>query len=406
MTQEPRMRALPFAWINGHDTPEKTVVRLGYLPLTDSASLIVAATQGFAERYGLRVELHRQTSWSTLRDHLLTGELDAAQGLYGLIYSMHLGLASRRTPMAVLMGLNQNGQSINLSAGLQRAGVTDAKALAKRVHQGSAPLCLASTFPTGTHAMWLYYWLATLGIHPLRDLDTLMVPPSLMVQHLKARRIDGFCAGDPWGACAIQQGQAFTVATSQSIWPDHPEKVLTSTQDFATRYPNTAKALVMAVLDASRFIDQSTESRRCTAQWVSRPEFVDAPLEAVLPRMLGQYQDGNGEHWQDDHPLRFHGGGAVNMPYLSDAMWFMTQFRRWGLLQDDPDYLGIAEEVQQLSIYRAAARELNIPVPASPLRSSTLIDGQVWDGSDPYQYARSFTLHGLYTQHRLDSLGG
>ncbi|HIL22810.1 MAG TPA: nitrate ABC transporter substrate-binding protein [Alcanivorax sp.] len=403
MTQEPHKHR-PLAWVNGSDAPEKTLIRLGYLPLTDAASLIVAATQGFAERYGLRIELQRQASWSALRDRLLSGELDAAQGMYGLIYSMHLGLASPSKPMAVLMGLNQNGQSINLSAGLQRAGVTDAQALAKRVHQGNSPICLASTFPTGTHAMWLYYWLATLGIHPLRNIDTVTVPPPLMVHHLKARRIDGFCAGEPWGAYAIEQGQAFTVATSQSIWPDHPEKVLTSLLDFVEQHPNTAKALVMAVLDASRFIDQNAENRRCTAQLISTASYLDAPLEAVLPRMLGQYQDGNGEQWQDAHPLRFHAGGAVNMPYLSDAMWFMTQFRRWGLLQDDPDYLSVAEQVQQLDIYQAAATSLGIKVPASPLRSSTLIDGLIWDGHNPYRYARSFALHGLDTEHHLDDL--
>ena len=95
----------PLAWVNGSDAPEKTLVRLGYLPLSDAASLIVAATQGFAERYGLRIELHRQTSWSALRDRLLSGELDAAQGMYGLIYSMHLGIASPSKPMAVLMGM-------------------------------------------------------------------------------------------------------------------------------------------------------------------------------------------------------------------------------------------------------------------------------------------------------------
>ncbi|WP_373184710.1 CmpA/NrtA family ABC transporter substrate-binding protein [Halopseudomonas sp.] len=386
----PRSDAL--AWVAGSDGPEKSLLNIGYLPLTDSASLIVAATQGFAQPYGLTLTLRRQASWSVLRDRLLSGELDAAQGLYGLIYGIHLGLGSQRTPMAVLMGLSQNGQSINLSADMQQAGVTDAGALLTRAHQNSAKLRLAQTFPTGTHAMWLYYWLAAKGIHPLRDVDSVVVPPSLMVQHLQAGRIDGFCAGEPWGACAIEQDQGFMLASSQSIWPDHPEKVLSTTAAFVEEYPNTARALIMAVLDASRFIDQSDENRRSTAQLISSPDYVDTPVGTLLPRMLGEYDDGNGRVWHDSHPLRFHGEGAVNMPYLSDGMWFMTQFRRWGLLRDDPDYLALASQIQQLDIYRDAASALGIEVPG-PMRSSVLTDGVTWNGSDPASYASSFALN-------------
>ncbi|MCY1552634.1 Nitrate transport protein NrtA [compost metagenome] len=150
----------------------------------------------------------------------------------------------------------------------------------------------------------------------------------------------------------------------------------------------------MAVLEASRFIDESEENKRSTAQLLSGSEYLDAPISAIQPRFLGQYQDGLGHAWLDPHPLRFHSGGAVNMPYLSDGMWFMTQFRRWGLLRDDPDYLGIARQVQQLDLYRQAANALNINVPVDQ-RSATLIDGKTWDGSDPAGYARSFTLHAL-----------
>lgn len=388
--RSPRSDAL--AWVAGSDGPEKSLLNIGYLPLTDSASLIVAATQGFAQPYGLTLELHRQASWSALRDRLINGELDAAQGLYGMVYGIHLGLGAQRTPMAVLMGLNQNGQSLNLSAAMQRAGVTDGKSLAQRAHQSGARLRFAQTFPTGTHAMWLNYWLAAQGVHPVRDVESVVVPPALMVQHLEAGRIDGFCAGEPWGASAIEQDQGFTLTTSQSIWPDHPEKVLSTTAAFVDEYPNTARALIMAVLDASRFIDQSDENKRGTAQLISGEDYLDTPVTTLLPRMLGNYDDGNGRFWQDSHPLRFHGGGQVNMPYLSDGMWFMTQFRRWGLLRDDPDYLAIASAVQRLDIYREAADALGIAVPAANLRSSTLTDGVVWDGTDPAAYAAGFAL--------------
>lgn len=387
------------AWVAGSDAPEKSSVNLGFLPLTDAASLIVAATQGFAQPFGLTLNLQRQSSWSALRDKLIGGELDAAHSLYGLIYAVHLGIGgSPATDMAVLMGLAQNGQSINLSASLKAAGVTDPEALRKSVRQSGARLTLAHTFPTGTHALWLYYWLAANGIHPLRDVRTLVLPPSQMVAYLQAGRIDGFCAGEPWGAQAIAEGVGFTLATSQSIWPDHPEKVLGCTRAFVEQYPNTARALVMAVLEASRFIDQSRENRRSTAQLIAGREYVDAPLAAIESRFLGAYEDGLGNVWNDEHPLRFFAGGAANVPYLSDGLWFITQLRRWGLLRQDPDYQQVAQQVQQIELYRQAAETLGITVPESPMRSATLMDGKTWDGTEPAAYARSFTLHAMADQ--------
>ncbi|MGH8353553.1 MAG: CmpA/NrtA family ABC transporter substrate-binding protein [Pseudomonas sp.] len=398
-------RADNLAWVAGSDAPEKSVINLGFMALTDSASLIVAATQGFGEKYGLTLNLRRQASWATLRDKLISGELDAAQGLYGLLYAVHLGIGG--TPpvdMAVLMGLAQNGQSINLSQPLKAAGVSTAEALAAHVRENSAKLTLAQTFPTGTHALWLYYWLASQGIHPLEDVNTVVVPPSQMVAHLQAGRIDGFCAGEPWGAQAIEERMGFTLATSQAIWPNHPEKVLGCTRAFVEEYPNTARALVMAVLEASRFIDESEENKRSTAQLLSGSEYVNAPLNAIQPRFLGQYEDGIGHAWLDAHPLRFFAKGEVNMPYLSDGLWFITQFRRWGLLRGEPDYLGIAQQVQQLALYRDAAGALGIELPAAPMRSATLLDGTVWDGSDPAGYARSFALHALADTNQTPAL--
>jgi nitrate/nitrite transport system substrate-binding protein len=381
------------AWVAGSDAPEKSVLDLGFMALTDSASLIVAATQGFAQPYGLTLNLQRQASWATLRDKLLAGELDAAQALYGQVYGIHLGLSGPATDMAILMGLSQNGQAINLSEPLKLAGVTSAEALANRVRQSGAKLTFAQTFPTGTHAMWLNYWLAAQGIHPLEDVNSVVVPPSQMVAHLKAARIDGFCAGGPWGALAVEEHQGFTLATSQMIWADHPEKVLGVTREFVEQYPNTARALTMAVLEASRFIDENEENKRSTAQLISGSEYVDAPLSTIEPRFLGQYEDGLGHAWLDAHPLRFFADGEVTMPWLSDGMWFMTQFRRWGLLKDDPDYLAIARQIHQLELYQQAAEALGISVPDTPMRSSTLLDGSRWDGSDPAGYARSFAIH-------------
>jgi len=278
---------------------------------------------------------------------------------------------------------------------LQDANVTSPEALDRYVHQSRTKLTFAQTFPTGTHAMWLYYWLASQGIHPLNDVNSVVVPPPQMVAHLQAGRIDGCCVGEPWCASAVNQGLGFTLATTQAIWPDHPEKVLGCTREFVEQYPNTARALVMAVLEASRFIEQNDENRRSTAQLLSGSDYLNTPVDCIEPRLMGDYADGLGNRWHDPHAVRFHGAGEVNLPYLSDGMWFMTQFRRWGLLREDPDYLGIATQVQQLKLYSQAAAAVGVGVPESAMRSSQLIDGKVWDGSDPTAYAHSFKLHAL-----------
>lgn len=330
------MNTSALAWVNGSDAPEKPSLDIGFMALTDCASVVVAATQGFAQQYGLTLNLKRQGSWAGLRDKLASGELDAAHCLYGLVYAVHLGIGGvPASDMAVLMGLNQNAQALNLSPALQRKGVTSPEALARLVHQHGARLTFAQTFPTGTHAMWLYYWLASQGIHPLHDVDSVVVPPAQMAAHIQAGRIDGFCVGEPWAAAAVAHDQGFTLATSQSIWPDHPEKVLACTRSFVEHYPNCARTLVKAILAASRFIEQSQENRRSTAQLLADRSYLDTPVENIEPRLLGAYQDGLGNQWQDPHPLRLFDQGRANLPYLSDGMWFMTQFRRWGLLRDD-----------------------------------------------------------------------
>ncbi|HLD67916.1 MAG TPA: ABC transporter substrate-binding protein [Pseudomonas sp.] len=380
------------AWAAGSDAPEKAALKVGFIPLTDCASLIVAATQGFGEKYGLKITPSKEASWAGVRDKLNTGELDAAHVLYGMMYGAQLGVAGPQTDMAVLMGLNQNGQAITLSKQLKDAGVTNGEQLAAHVKKGGTPLTFAQTFPTGTHAMWLYYWLASQGINPMSDVKTIVVPPPQMVANMRVGNMDGFCVGEPWGARAIADKIGFTATTTQQIWPDHPEKVLGTTRAFIEQNPNTARALIMAILDASKFIEASEANKKSTAKLIAGKAYVNAPVEVIEQRFLGNYDDGLGNSWQDKHAMAFCKDGTVNYPYHSDGMWFMTQFRRWGLIKEDPDYAAIAAKINQTSLYSEAASALHLPVPSSVMRSSTLLDGKVWDGSNPAAYVQSFAI--------------
>ncbi|WP_044872519.1 CmpA/NrtA family ABC transporter substrate-binding protein [Pseudomonas sp. LFM046] len=380
------------AWAAGSDAPEKTALKVGFIPLTDCASVVVAATQGFAAKYGLSIEPSKEASWAGVRDKLNTGELDASHVLYGMMYSSQLGVAGPQKNMAVLMGLNQNGQAITLSRQLKEAGVTNGEQLAAHIKKGGNPLTFAQTFPTGTHAMWLYYWLASHGINPMNDVKTITVPPPQMVANMRVGNMDGFCVGEPWGARAIFDKIGFTATTTQQIWADHPEKVLGCSRDFVEQNPNTARALVMALLDASRFIEASDENKKATAKLIAGKAYVNAPVDVIEQRFLGHYEDGLGNKWQDQHAMAFCKDCNVNFPWLSDGMWFMTQFKRWGLIKQDPDYAAVAAQVNQTKLFSEAASALGLPVPTSQMRGSTLMDGKLWDGSNPAAYAQSFAI--------------
>jgi len=371
--------------------PELAEVNVGFIALTDCAPLVLASTMGFDEKYGIKIRLSKEASWSAIRDKLISGDLHAAHALYGMIYGVELGIGAQQKAMAVLMTLNQNGQGITLSNQLKTLGIVTGSDLSEFLKQHTSKLSFAQTFPTGTHAMWLYYWLASQNIHPLRDIKTTVVSPPQMVANISAGNVAGYCAGEPWNARAVYDNVGFTVATSQDIWADHPEKVLGVTAEFADAYPQTCRAMIMAVLEACRYLDVMANRSEVTTILAAK-EYVNAPQQVIYDRFIGQYDNGNGKQWQDAHAIKFFNDGAVTFPYLSDAMWFMTQFKRWGLLKAHPDYLAVAHKVNRIDLYQQAAQDLGIAVPQQTMRSSRLIDEVIWDGSHPAAYADNFSI--------------
>ena len=383
----------PAAWAAGSDAPEKTEVKIGFIPLTDCAPIVMASVLGLDKKHGVTIVPSKEASWAGVREKLANGDLDFAHVLYGLVYGTQLGIAGKQQDMAVLMGLNQNGQGISLSNQLREAGVVDGETLQKKIASDSRAFTFAHTFPTGTHAMWLYYWLASHGIDPVKDVRAITVPPPQMVANMRIGNMDGFCVGEPWNARCIIDNAGFSVATSQDIWIDHPEKVLGTRADFAQKYPNTTRAVMAAILEAGKWIDSSPANTRRTAETIAAKSYVNVSPGMIVDRMLGQYSNGLGKTWADKHPMRFYGEGDANFPYLSDGMWFMTQHKRWGLLDKHPDYLGVAKQVNRIDLYKEAATAAGAALPSSEIRSSRLMDGVVWDATDPAAYADSFKIH-------------
>ncbi len=380
------------AWAAGSDAPEKKEVRIGFIPLTDCASVVMAAVNRFDEKYGIKIIPTKEASWASVRDKLVNGELDAAHVLYGLVYGVQLGIGGPKKDMAVLMSLNHNGQAITLSNQLKDKGATDGASLAALIAKKEREYTFAQTFPTGTHAMWLYYWLGANGINPLKDVKVITVPPPQMVANMRVGNMDGFCVGEPWNNRAIMDKIGFTAVTSQDIWTDHPEKVLGTTAEFVQKNPNTARAMTAAILDAGRWIDASLGNKQKTAETIAQKAYVNTDTDVIVARMLGRYENGLGRSWDDRNHMKFFNDGAVNFPYLSDGMWFMTQHKRWGLLKDHPDYLAVAKQVNRIDIYKQAAAAAGVALPKGDMRSHKLIDGVVWDGKDPKKYADGFKV--------------
>jgi len=380
------------AWAQGSDAPEKKEVRIGFIPLTDCSSVVMASVMEFDKKYGIKIVPSKEASWAAVRDKLVNGELDAAHVLWGLIYGVQMGLGGPKKDMAILMNLNHNGQAFTLSRKLYDKGIKDASSLAKLIATQKGEYTFAQTFPTGTHAMWLYYWLATYGVHPFQDVKTITVPPPQMVANMRVGNMDGYCVGEPWPYRAIVDKIGFTAETTQGLWKDHPEKALGTSAEWVAKYPRTARAMTAAIIDAGRWIDASLSNRQKTAEVVSDKSYVNTDKEVIVARMLGRYDNGIGKVWDDKDHMKFYNDGHVPFPYLSDGMWFMTQHRRWGLLKEDPDYFAVAKKVNRLDVYRDAAAMAKVPVPKNELRTSKLIDGVVWDGRDPKKYASAFKV--------------
>lgn len=336
--------------------PELSTVRIGMVPLTDCAPLAIAHAQGRFRKYGVDVALSLEPSWANIRDKVIYGALDAAHMLHALPLAIHLGLGCRATPMLVPMVLNLNGNAITVSTDLAEAmgGEMTAAALqrviAGRQSVGAPRLAFAATFPWSSHNYLLRYWLAAAGIDPDSDLRIAIVPPPMMAQNLAARHIDGFCVGEPWSQLAVARGHGRIAALSRDVRRSHPEKVLGVTAAWAERHPNTLRALVAAILEAARWLDEPG-NRAAAAELLVARGYVEAPAAAVADGLL------NGQD-----RMVFH-RGAANFPWLSHAELTLAQMRRWGQIGADVALAETAAAVFRPDVYRPIAAALGVPSP-------------------------------------------
>ena len=395
------LAGLPHGWageVYASDAPETPNVRIGIIALTDCSSIVMAYELGLFKKHGIEATISKEASWAVIRDRLNLGENQASHLLLGIAYSSTMGLlGSPVKPMMIPCYLNRNGQAITLKKEFLTKGIKTPETLKPQVEatkQAGTPLTFAMTFPPGTHAMWMRYWLASGGIHPDKDITLITIPPAQMVANMKVGKMDGFCVGEPWNARAIADGIGFTAITTQQMWQDHPEKVLGFTEEFATKNPKTVKAVIRAVVEASQYIDK-LENRPHVAEVVARPQYINTQKEAILGRMLGQYDYGDGRPAEQDKYYMTFFDRNTNFPWKSHGIWWLTQFRRWGMVKEGVDYAGIANRVHRLDIYREVAKGMSLEVPQDDMRKETFFDGITFDPAQPEEYAQSFAVHNM-----------
>ena len=381
-----------------------TPLTVGFVPLTDCASLVVAREKGFAASEGIDLILDRQLTWAAVRDKVAFGHHDAAHLLAGLPIALSLGVGEMRVPMIVPMALGTGGNAITLSAPLFRqmglvgqpassagriaAAAALARLIAERRELGLQPLRLAAVYPFSSHYYELRYWLASGGIDPDQDVDIVIVSPPRMVEQMRIGVIDGFCVGEPWNQLAISEGIGCIVATKADIWPLWPEKVLAMREDRWREKPAAMAALVRALVKAAAWAE-APANRQELAGLLAAPQYIGvdaALLEANLadrPRLVPGME---GTAVAGYH--LFHGQQAT-VPFVEHAAWLHAQMRRWG------QATGPAGRAELARIYRPDlyAEALDIAVPHAPAGGfGPSFGGPLFDPSQPDAYVESFEI--------------
>ncbi len=392
---------LPKGWLGSafaSDAPETASLSFGMIALTDCSPIVIAHEKGFFKKYGVNSTVTKGANWAAIRDSLSSGDIQATHMLLGMPIASTMGLAgSPKKPMVVPWLLNRNGQAITLKSdwkGKVGADPSALKAFTKQAASLSEPLTFAMTFPPGTHAMWMRYFLGAGGVNPDKDVSLITVPPAQMVANMKIGKMDGFCVGEPWNARAIADGIGFTAVTTQDIWKDHPEKVCAFLAEFADKNPRTVKAVLKALHEASVWLD-NLDNRPEQCQIVSKPTYINCEAKTILPRLQGHCDYGDGRIKEDPNYMIFSGRNC-NYPQPKFAKWFLSQYRRWGLVKGAPDYEGIAKQVMRPDIYEEAMKEIGYAHGGVNNEKETLFDGVAFDpAGDMEAYARGFAVNNI-----------
>lgn len=413
---------------------EKDELTLGFIKLTDMAPLAIAYEKGYFEDEGLYVTLEPQANWKVLLDGVITGDLDGAHMLAGQPLAAYIGFGTQShivTPFS--MDLNGNGitvsneiwEEMKTNVPTDDAGkpvhpisASALKPIVERYKDEGVPFNMGMVFPVSTHNYELRYWLAAGGIHPgyysaddisgQIDADVLLsvTPPPQMPSTLEAGTILGYCVGEPWNQQAVAKGIGVPVITDYQIWKNNPEKVFGLSKAFVDENPNTTLALTKALIRAAIWLDENNNQNRLEAvEILARSEYVGADAEVIGASMTGTFEFEKGDI-RDIPDFNVFFRYFATYPYYSDAIWYLTQMRRWGQITEDKDdswYEGVATEVYLPDVYLQAAELLidegyaepvDFPFGSDGYKPATdeFIDGVEFDARTPNEYLESMPI--------------
>jgi len=294
--------------------------RLGYVPLIDAAPLLVADAMGLFTKAGVQVRLSRELGWGSVREKMVYGEIDGAPMPGGLLYSILLGTHAPACAVSTDLVLNLQGNAITLSRRLWEKGVRDARTF-RLIVRSEAPrrMTLAVVSPFSSHYFLLREWIRSAQLDPDRDVRIIVLPPPLVAENMRGGQIDGFCAGEPWNSGACLTGEGWVVATSASLAPDHPEKVLAVREDALRRQPGAGEALRTALVEACRYCDQPG-NREAVADLLSERAIFPLTKSVLRNSLVGPFHNGF-ETLAESRPfISFHRRG-VNRATRERALW-------------------------------------------------------------------------------------
>jgi len=412
--------------------PEKEALKFGFIKLTDCAPVLIAKEKGFFEDEGLFVSVEAQANWKVLLDRVISGELDGAHMLPGQAIGATIGFGTQADIVAPFaMGLNtlaitvsnevwshmkknvpqQGGKPVHpIKADALKPVVEKYKAEGKKFPMGMV-------FPTSTHNYHLRYWLAAGSLHPGfyspsdisgqigGDVLISVTPPPQMPATLESGTIYGYCVGEPWNQQAVFKGIGVPVVTAYHIWNRTPEKVFGMRRDFVQKNPRTTIAITKALLRAAMWLDaENGKNRQEAARIFSKREYIGADYDVIVGPITGVYTYEKG----DTRPLpqfNVYFKDHASYPYYSDAVWYLTQMRRWGQIGEPrPDswYVDTAKKVYLPDVYLAAAKELVAEGKAKEadfpktdgyrVDKDAFIDGVVFDAKKPNAYLEKFKI--------------
>ncbi|MEH6476013.1 MAG: CmpA/NrtA family ABC transporter substrate-binding protein [Sneathiella sp.] len=413
---------------------EKDELKLGFIKLTDMAPLAIAYEKGYFEDEGLYVTLEPQANWKVLLDRVITGELDGAHMLAGQPLAATIGYGTK-AHIVTPFSMDLNGNAITVSnevwAMMKEHLPHDAdgkpihpikadalKKVVDQFHDQGKPFNMGMVFPVSTHNYELRYWLASGNIHPgfygpndtsgqiQADALLSVTPPPQMPTTMEAGTLNGYCVGEPWNQQAVFKNIGVPVITDYEIWKNNPEKVFGLTKGFTEKNPNTTLALTKALIRAAKWLDENKGANRLEAvEILSRSEYVGADKEVIANSMTGtfEYEKGDRRDLPDFNVFyRYY----ATYPYYSDAIWYLTQMRRWGQIPEaksDQWYADVSKSVYLPNIYLKAAQllvteghvdEADFPWKTDGYRAPTsaFIDGIEYDGKTPNAYINTQTI--------------